>query len=79
MIDLLCVLSIKIIGKELFSVLREKWGTDFDSFISNKLVALAGDVTSENLGVSEFTLMEEMCHEIQIIFHSAAATNFDER
>ncbi|KAK9911243.1 hypothetical protein M0R45_035164 [Rubus argutus] len=69
----------EIIGQELFSVLREKWGADFDSFISQKLVALAGDVTSENLGMSEFSLMEEMCREIQIIFHSAAATNFDER
>ncbi|KAL6202497.1 hypothetical protein ACLB2K_026205 [Fragaria x ananassa] len=69
----------EIIGKELFRVLRQKWGTDFDSFISDKVVALPGDVTIENLGVSEPRLMEELCSEIQIIFNSAATTNFDER
>ena len=63
----------------MFRVLRQKWGTDFDSFISEKVVALPGDVTIENLGVSEPRLMEELCSEIQIIFNSAATTNFDER
>ncbi|XP_040362910.1 fatty acyl-CoA reductase 1 isoform X2 [Rosa chinensis] len=70
---------MQIIGKELFRVLREKWRTDFDSFISEKVVALPGDVTFENLGVKEPRLMEELYNEIQIIFNSAATTNFDER
>ncbi|KAM5585263.1 fatty acyl-CoA reductase 1-like [Rosa sericea] len=69
----------EIIGKELFRVLREKWGADFDSFISEKVVALPGDVTFENLGVKEPRLVEELYNEIQIIFNSAATTNFDER
>ncbi|KAM5554433.1 hypothetical protein ABKV19_022689, partial [Rosa sericea] len=69
----------EILGKELFDVLREKWSGNFDSFISQKVIPFAGDVTYENLGVSESTLMEEMCDEIQIIFNSAATTNFDER
>ncbi|KAK9901493.1 hypothetical protein M0R45_002069 [Rubus argutus] len=69
----------EIIGKELFRVLREKWGADFDSFISEKVVALPGDVTFENLGVKEPSLIEELCNEIQIILNSAATTNFDER
>ncbi|KAL6196148.1 hypothetical protein ACLB2K_031763 [Fragaria x ananassa] len=69
----------EVIGKELFRVLKQKWGTDFDSFISEKVVALPGDVTIENLGVGEPRLMEELCSEIQIIFNSAATTNFDER
>ena len=68
---------IKIIGKELFKVLREKWGAGFDSFISEKVVALSGDVTFEDLGVK--TSKEEMCNEIQIILNSAAITKFDER
>ncbi|CAN6557198.1 unnamed protein product [Malus baccata var. baccata] len=45
----------EIIGKALFKVLREKLGADFDSFISEKVVAVPGDVTSENLGVKDFT------------------------
>lgn len=53
-------LKIKIIGKELFRVLTEKLGPDFDSFLSEKVVAIPGDVTSENLGVKEFQLREEM-------------------
>ncbi|CAB4313725.1 unnamed protein product [Prunus armeniaca] len=35
----------QIIGKELFRVLREKWGAGFDSFIAKKVVAVPGDVT----------------------------------
>ncbi|XP_021821744.1 fatty acyl-CoA reductase 3-like [Prunus avium] len=71
----------EIIGKELFSVLREEWGMNFDSFISEKVVALPGDVSFENLEleVKDFKLREEMCNEIQIIFNSAATTEFDER
>ncbi|KAM3010852.1 hypothetical protein FF2_029622 [Malus domestica] len=68
-----------IIGKELFRVLKEILGPDFDSFISEKVVAIPGDVTSENLGVKEFQLREEMCNEIQIILNFASTTNFDER
>ncbi|PQP93174.1 fatty acyl-CoA reductase 3-like [Prunus yedoensis var. nudiflora] len=43
----------QIIGKELFRVLKDKWGTDFDSFIAEKVVAVAGDVTFDDLGVKE--------------------------
>lgn len=63
----------------MFSVLKEEWGTEFDSFIANKVVAIPGDVVSEDLGVKEFKLREEMCSEIEIIFNSAGTTNFDER
>lgn len=71
--------KIKILGKELFRVLRDKHGADFDSFVSQKVVAVAGDVTSEKLGVKDFKLTEEMCNETEIILNSAATTNFDER
>ncbi|KAL6129267.1 hypothetical protein ACLB2K_072620 [Fragaria x ananassa] len=68
----------EIIGKELFKILREKWGTDFDYFVSQKVVALSGDVSSENLGLNE-VILEQVCSETQIIINSAANTNFDER
>ena len=78
--DILYNTYVQIIGKELFSVLREKWGAEFDSFIAEKVVALPGDVTFENLlGMSEPRLMAELCNETQIIVNSAATTNFDER
>ncbi|KAM5583282.1 alcohol-forming fatty acyl-CoA reductase-like [Rosa sericea] len=69
----------EILGKELFKVLRETRGEDFDSFISQKVVALPGDVSFENLGVKDVILMKNMCTEIQIIVSSAANTKFDER
>ncbi|KAB2606514.1 alcohol-forming fatty acyl-CoA reductase-like [Pyrus ussuriensis x Pyrus communis] len=72
-------LLLRIIGKALFKVLREKLGADFDSFISEKVVAVPGDVTCENLGVQDFKLREEMFTEIQIILNSATTTSFDER
>lgn len=69
----------EIIGKELFRVLREKYSEDFYSFISEKVVAIPGDVTSQNLGLKELEQMEQICNEIHIIFNCAATTNFDER
>ncbi|KAH0996839.1 hypothetical protein GBA52_020703 [Prunus armeniaca] len=71
--------TILIIGKELFRVLREKWGAEFDSFMAKKVVAVPGDVTFDDLGVKEFRLREEMCTDIEIILNSAGTTNFDER
>ncbi|PRQ23045.1 putative alcohol-forming fatty acyl-CoA reductase [Rosa chinensis] len=59
-------------GKELFRILREKWGTSFDSFISEKIVALSGDVTFKDLGVKEFKIREEMCNAVQIIIRGEA-------
>ncbi|KAK9927289.1 hypothetical protein M0R45_024480 [Rubus argutus] len=69
----------EITGKELFKVLRKECGANFDSFISEKVVALSGDVTFEDLGVKASKLKEEMCNEIQIILNSAAITKLNER
>ncbi|XP_068322490.1 alcohol-forming fatty acyl-CoA reductase-like [Pyrus communis] len=54
-------------------------GAYFDSFISEKVVAFPGDVSSENLGVKDSKFREEMFNEIQIILSSAATTKFDSR
>ncbi|XP_024171887.1 fatty acyl-CoA reductase 3 [Rosa chinensis] len=69
----------EITGKELFRVLREKWGADFDSFILEKVVPLSGDVIFEDLGVKVIKQKEEICNEVHIIINSAATTKFDER
>ncbi|GAB4859693.1 hypothetical protein Ancab_011172 [Ancistrocladus abbreviatus] len=68
-----------IIGTELFKVLREKWGSDFDSFISKKVTAVIGDVTYDNLGVNNTNLREQMLQEIDVVVNSAATTNFYDR
>ncbi|XP_062090581.1 probable fatty acyl-CoA reductase 4 [Humulus lupulus] len=69
----------EVVGKELFKDVRKKWGKDFDSFISEKLIPVPGDVSSQNLGVEEVNLREEMWKDIDIIVNSAATTDFYER
>ncbi|RZB74990.1 Alcohol-forming fatty acyl-CoA reductase, partial [Glycine soja] len=34
----------EVIGKDLFKLLREMWRADFGSFISEKVLAIVGDV-----------------------------------
>ncbi|GAB2257915.1 hypothetical protein Droror1_Dr00014075 [Drosera rotundifolia] len=69
----------EITDTDLFDVLRGKWGTDFDSFISQKVIAVAGDSARENLGVHDQILRKEMWKEIDVVFNVAAATKFHER
>ncbi|XP_054811780.1 fatty acyl-CoA reductase 1-like [Prosopis cineraria] len=68
----------EIIRKDLFRVLRDKWGADFESLIAEKVVPVAGDVSLANLGIKDASL-EKMWEEIDIIANFAANTNFDER
>ena len=58
---------------------RAEKGANFDSFISEKVVAVVGNVSLEMLGVKDVKRSEEMLKEIDIIVHSAATTKFDER
>jgi fatty acyl-CoA reductase len=60
-------------------VLREKFGEDFNSFISRKVEVVAGDVAVENLGIKDNNIKNVMFEEIDLIINSAATTNFDER
>lgn len=60
-------------------MLREKFGEDFNSFISKKVEVVAGDVADENLGIKDNNIKNVMFEEIDLIINSAATTNFDER
>uniref|UniRef100_A0A0A9CMK3 Fatty acyl-CoA reductase n=1 Tax=Arundo donax TaxID=35708 RepID=A0A0A9CMK3_ARUDO len=68
----------EVIGTELFGLLREKHGKGFEFFIQDKVVALAGDIIYDNLGL-EVPRLEELAKEIDIIVNIAATTNFYER
>ncbi|KAJ4964378.1 hypothetical protein NE237_024317 [Protea cynaroides] len=68
-----------VLGKEVFRVLKEEHGTGFSSFISNKVTAVAGDISFENLGIKNSTLKEKMWEEINFIFNVTGNTTFDER
>ncbi|KAK9266180.1 hypothetical protein L1049_027245 [Liquidambar formosana] len=69
----------EVLGKELFRVVREKWGSNLNSLISEKVLAIPGDISCDNLGVKDPNLREEMWREIDVILNSAATTKFDER
>ncbi|TVT98657.1 hypothetical protein EJB05_56031 [Eragrostis curvula] len=68
----------EVIGTELFDLLREKNGERFQEFVEEKVVALAGDIISENLGLED-TTVEELAKDIDVIVNIAATTNFYER
>ncbi|MQL76107.1 hypothetical protein Taro_008491 [Colocasia esculenta] len=69
----------EVLGKDLFRVLKEQHGEGFHSFISSKLIPVAGDVGEEGLGVETSSLREALQSEIHVIVNSAATTRFDER
>ncbi|KAI5666651.1 hypothetical protein M9H77_16504 [Catharanthus roseus] len=71
--------NTEIMGKELFKVVKEKYGTNLNSVISEKVTVVAGDITCDNLGVKDSSLLEEMWREVDVVVNLAATTNFDER
>ncbi|XP_031504904.1 putative fatty acyl-CoA reductase 7 [Nymphaea colorata] len=72
-------LDAQVISKELFRVLRTKHGEEFDSFISEKICPIAGDMAVEDLGIQETHLKQEIMEDVDIIANVAATTTFDER
>ncbi|RYR55046.1 hypothetical protein Ahy_A06g030297 [Arachis hypogaea] len=72
-------LNNEILGTDLFNLLKEKLGANFNSFISEKLTVFPGDICYEDLGLKDSTLKEEICNQVDVIVNLAATTNFDER
>ncbi|XP_065850268.1 fatty acyl-CoA reductase 3-like isoform X3 [Euphorbia lathyris] len=68
-----------VVEKELFKVLREKYGENLNSFISEKVRAVAGDINCEDLGIKDSSLNGELLKEVDYVVNSAASTNFIER
>ena len=71
--------NVQILGKELFRLLREKLGANFESFVSEKLTVVAGDISCEDLALKDSTLKEDICGQTDVIVNLAATTDFDER
>ncbi|KAM7496912.1 hypothetical protein LguiA_021326 [Lonicera macranthoides] len=72
-------LNTEVIAKDLFKVLKEKLGANLSNHISQKVTAVAGDITYDNLGVKDTNLLKEMWSEVDFVVNLAATTNFDER
>ncbi|CAA2984847.1 alcohol-forming fatty acyl- reductase-like [Olea europaea subsp. europaea] len=71
--------NTEVMSKDLFRILKEKWGGNLNPLISQKVIVVAGDITCDNLGVKDSYLLEEMSKEIDVVVNLAATTNFDER
>ncbi|AES67032.2 putative oxidoreductase [Medicago truncatula] len=69
----------EIIGKDLFKLLKENQGPKFNSFVSEKLTLVPGDISKEGLNLKESILEEEICNQTDVIVNLAATTKFDER
>ncbi|KAF0898390.1 hypothetical protein E2562_007232 [Oryza meyeriana var. granulata] len=60
---------------ELFCLVKEKHGKGFDQFIEEKVVALAGDIIYEDLGL-EAPVLDDIASHLDVIVNGAATTNF---
>uniref|UniRef100_A0A803R2I9 Fatty acyl-CoA reductase n=2 Tax=Cannabis sativa TaxID=3483 RepID=A0A803R2I9_CANSA len=69
----------QVMEKELFRLLRAKWGKEFDSFIWERVEAVGGDISDENLGIKDAILRDHMFKHIDFIVNCAATTDFFER
>ncbi|CAN1158036.1 Alcohol-forming fatty acyl-CoA reductase [Linum perenne] len=69
----------EVTEKEVFRVVKEKWGTNFHQFITEKVVTIVGDISREDLGIENVHLKQQILTETEFFLHSAATTAFDER
>lgn len=69
---------LQVTRREIFQVLREKYGNGFGDFIQEKVCPLAGDVICEDFGLDTAKL-KELSKNMDIIVNGAATTNFYER
>ncbi|WZZ31243.1 hypothetical protein YC2023_014644 [Brassica napus] len=73
-------LHSEVFEKDLFRVLRKNIGDEsLSALISEKVVPVPGDISLNNMGVTDSNLLQDMVQEIDLVFHAAATTRFDER
>ncbi|KAI3899221.1 hypothetical protein MKW92_022983 [Papaver armeniacum] len=67
------------VSGEVFRVLRTKHGVTYNSFISEKVTPIPGDISLENLGISDSNMINKIWKEVDVVANFAAVTKFDER
>uniref|UniRef100_A0A1D1XLR3 Fatty acyl-CoA reductase n=1 Tax=Anthurium amnicola TaxID=1678845 RepID=A0A1D1XLR3_9ARAE len=72
-------LHSEVTGKEVFRILREQHEKGFESFVSEKVSPVAGDIARENLGIDDSDLRDLLWREVDVVVNVAATTNFYER
>ncbi|XP_073138810.1 fatty acyl-CoA reductase 2, chloroplastic-like [Henckelia pumila] len=71
-------LTKEIINSELFKCLQEKHGKSYASFVREKLIPIAGNISEPNLGMDNNSVSLIM-KEVDVIIESAASTNINDR
>eukprot|EP01018_Ginkgo_biloba_P004768 Gb_08789 [translate_table: standard] len=71
-------LQTQMTSTELFKLLRELYGADYQRFVTRKIVPVVGDVAHENLGIEE-SIREQLWAKVDIVVNIAATTTFYER
>ncbi|KAI3968131.1 hypothetical protein MKW92_000314 [Papaver armeniacum] len=70
----------EVTSKELFRVLRSTHGAKFNTFISEKVTVIAGDIALKNFGLGEDSdLLNKLFKDVDIVASFAATTKFIER
>jgi fatty acyl-CoA reductase len=65
----------EILKNDCFDRLRQELGDRFDAEVADRVRAVAGDVTTDGLGLDEPA--RQLLSECDIVVHSAAAVSFD--
>lgn len=68
----------EILRNSVFGPLREKYGADFERWITGRIVCVPGDLTHERLGLDE-AAFAELASNVRVVINSAATVVFDER
>ncbi|MFN2422084.1 MAG: AMP-binding protein [Gemmatimonadota bacterium] len=69
-------LEREIFPSSVFDRLRDRHGDDFDSFLAEKVIAVAGDISRENLGFDPAE-RSDLARTLDVIVNSAAVVSFD--
>lgn len=70
-------LESEILQSRAFERLRTKWGAAFASVMSGKVVAVAGDLTEDGLGISA-DQREQLVEDVDFVVNYAGTVVFDE-
>ncbi len=65
----------EILRNDCFDRLRQQWGTGFDAEMDRRLKTVAGDVSTEGLGLDDED--RALFRSCDIVVHSAASVSFD--
>jgi HAD superfamily hydrolase (TIGR01490 family) len=65
----------EILKNDCFDLLREQFGDRFESEVASRVMAVAGDVATDGLGLDDDGL--QLLSECDVVIHSAAAVSFD--